>query len=52
MHQASIIMTFFVFVMGAAWFGLESGLIGEQMGLEAEAQAVSTVDPAAVAPAG
>jgi hypothetical protein len=29
MHQASILMTFFVALMGALWLALETGMVGE-----------------------
>jgi hypothetical protein len=32
MHQASILMTFFVALMGAAWLALEMGMIGPETG--------------------
>ncbi len=32
MHQASILMTFFVALMGALWLALETGMIGPETG--------------------
>ena len=31
-HQASILMTFFVALMGALWLALETGMINEETG--------------------
>ena len=32
MHQASILMTFFVGLMGVAWYALETGMFDKQVG--------------------
>ncbi len=41
--QASILMTFFVALMGAAWYGLETGMIGEPPPPEAVAEAAAGI---------
>jgi len=47
MHQASILMTFFVALMGALWLALETGMIGEETG---EAVLAHVEAPADLAP--
>lgn len=41
MHQASILMTFFVALMGALWLALETGMIGPETGEAVLAQVES-----------
>ncbi len=36
MHQASILMTFFVGVMGVVWYALETGVFDREVGQAAQ----------------
>lgn len=36
MHQASILMTFFVGLMGVVWYALETGVFGREVGQAAQ----------------
>lgn len=36
MHQASILMTFFVGLMGAVWYALETGAFDKEVGQAAQ----------------
>ena len=46
MHQASILMTFFVGVMGVIWYALETGAFDKEVGQAAQMViAASEADP-------
>lgn len=36
MHQASILMTFFVGLMGVVWYALETGIFNKEVGQAAQ----------------
>ncbi|HEX5008184.1 MAG TPA: hypothetical protein VFV70_13795 [Hyphomonadaceae bacterium] len=42
MHQASILMTFFVGLMGVVWYALETGVFDKQVGEAAQMVAVAS----------
>jgi hypothetical protein len=45
MHQASILMTFFVGLMGVVWYALETGVFDKEVGQAAQMVAAAA-DPA------
>lgn len=50
MHQASIFMTACVMLMGGAWYGLETGMIGAQTPDAASAAIEATADAVVASP--
>jgi hypothetical protein len=42
MHQASILMTFFVGLMGVAWYALETGVFDKEVGQAAQMVAAAS----------
>jgi hypothetical protein len=50
MHQASICMTACVMLMGGAWYGLETGMIGPQTPDEASVAIEAGADAVAASP--
>ena len=49
MHQASILMTFFVGLMGVVWYALETGIFDKEVGQAAQ-MVVAASDSAADQP--
>lgn len=49
MHQASILMTFFVCLMGVVWYALETGVFDKEVG-EAAQMVASASDSASEQP--
>lgn len=42
MHQASILMTFFVGLMGVVWYALETGIFDKEVGQAAQMVAAAS----------
>ena len=50
MHQASILMTFFVGLMGVVWYALETGIFDEEVGQAAQMLAAASDSASAEQP--
>jgi hypothetical protein len=50
MHQASILMTAFVMMMGGTWYGLETGMLGPHTPDQASAAIEAAADSIVASP--